>query len=523
MAIITDLNCNLREAVKVKYLDGNLFSQDVYGNAIRVIVMDGDEPATLSGTVSGIAVRADGGSVAISDSRIDGNVATIVLPAAVYSIPGPISIVIKIADTYTVTTLAAVVTNVYQSSTDTVVDPGTIIPSINALIEQIAAAVATIPADYSDLWTSLAPVFSTGTNYTVGQYVTYDGGLYRFKNAHSGSWASADVDAVDLGSGITKNANDISDLKSAIDNFPDYLAPYQVFQNRLLTSGGWIIEYSDYTVAVCKIETNKLYRVVKVKGVPGQDGVRLGYSNTLYDGSTAITVGYKNSTTNVVEYYNTEYAYLYYNIKSVKTSEQVYNCYAYEIMEEQIDQLKTRISEVQGNVDKIDDITTFSLTKGYFINTAGTTVNYTLVADSGFDDGGCAVADCQPGDEFVIWGTGGNGGRLWCFVDSSGNVRDHEGANTSRSNYTIKAPSNTAKLVFNSKSAGSLCIKKQPPANRLTNLENEDEFIKSKIFKKVTLSSDSGFATGKAWNIYTNDWYTTANGANQSVPSVVSE
>ena len=72
MAIITDLNCNLREAVKVKYLDGNLFSQDVYGNAIRVIVMDGDEPATLSGTVSGIAVRADGGSVDISDSRIDG-------------------------------------------------------------------------------------------------------------------------------------------------------------------------------------------------------------------------------------------------------------------------------------------------------------------------------------------------------------------------------------------------------------------------------------------------------------------
>ena len=222
MAIITDLNCNLREAVKVKYLDGNLFSQDVYGNAIRVIVMDGDEPATLSGTVSGIAVRADGGSVAISDSRIDGNVATIVLPAAVYAIPGPISIVIKIADTYTVTTLAAVVTNVYQSSTDTVVDPGTIIPSINALIEQIAAAVATIPADYSELWTSLAPTFNPGTSYVAGQYVTYNdgtvGNVYKFKNPHSGSWASADVDAVDLGSGITKNANDISDLKSAFDD-----------------------------------------------------------------------------------------------------------------------------------------------------------------------------------------------------------------------------------------------------------------------------------------------------------------
>lgn len=221
MAIITDLNCNLREAVKVRYLDGNLFSQDVYGNIIRVTVMDGDEEAVLAGTVSGIAVRADGGSVAITDSSVDGNVATVVLPAAAYLIPGPISIVIKISDESTVTTIAAVVANVYQSSTDTPIDPGTIIPSITTLIQQIETAVASIPADYSSLWHSLAPVFSTGTSYTVGQYVTYDGGLYRFKNAHSGSWASADVDAVDLGSGITKNANDISDLKSALNVFEE--------------------------------------------------------------------------------------------------------------------------------------------------------------------------------------------------------------------------------------------------------------------------------------------------------------
>lgn len=218
MAMITELNCNIREAVHVKYLDGNLFSQDVYGNAIRVIVMDGDEPATLAGTVSGTAIREDGSTVALTDSRIDENIATVVLPAAAYTVPGVLAITIKISDTNTVTTLAYVVANVYRTSTDTVVDPGTIIPSITSLIEQIAEAVASIPADYSSLWAALAETFNASKSggYAVGEYVTYDGGLYRFKNAHTGSWSSSDVDAVNLGSGIAKNASDISDLKSAI-------------------------------------------------------------------------------------------------------------------------------------------------------------------------------------------------------------------------------------------------------------------------------------------------------------------
>ena len=217
--MITELNCNLREAVHVKYLDGNLFSQDVYGNAIRVIVMDGDEPATLAGTVSGTAIREDGSTVALTDSRIDENVATVVLPAAAYAVPGVLAITIKISDTNTVTTLAYVVANVYRTSTDTVVDPGTIIPSITTLIEQIAEAVASIPADYSSLWAALAETFNASKSggYAVGEYVTYDGGLYRFKNAHTGSWSSSDVDAVNLGSGIAKNASDISDLKSAFE------------------------------------------------------------------------------------------------------------------------------------------------------------------------------------------------------------------------------------------------------------------------------------------------------------------
>lgn len=201
--ITTDLICNLNQPVAVTFLHGNLFSQDNAGNTINVNIMDNGEPATIGGTVSANVIRADGETVAVSGA-IDGNKAYVILPQACYAVPGRIEIIIKLTQNTTVTTIAAIVANVYRSTTDTVIDPGTIIPDIAALIEEIETAVASIPADYSALWTSLAPAFITTKAYKVGEYVTYDGGLYRFRAAHAaGSWNAEHVIPVDIGGGIT--------------------------------------------------------------------------------------------------------------------------------------------------------------------------------------------------------------------------------------------------------------------------------------------------------------------------------
>jgi glycerophosphoryl diester phosphodiesterase len=210
MAVITTtLTCELQEAVKVQYLNGNIFSQDNQANVIKVNVLNNGSPATLTGSISANITRQDGGTVAATGGSISGNVASITLPAAAYAVPGGVSIVIKNTNSSVVTTIAAIVANVYQSSTDTVVDPGTIIPSVQTLISAIETAVASIPADYSSLWTSLAPAFSSSASYVAGQYVTYDGGLYRFTTTHSGSWSSSDAVSVNIG-------GDLSDLKSAL-------------------------------------------------------------------------------------------------------------------------------------------------------------------------------------------------------------------------------------------------------------------------------------------------------------------
>lgn len=143
-------NQDLQQPVKVRYLDGNVFSQDNNGNLIGVRVFDGGETAVLSGSVSASVIRADGSTVAVAGSR-SGNECYVIMPQAAYAIPGVLSIVIKITSGTSVTTLCAVVANVYVSTTDSAVDPGTIIPSISALIASIEAAVGTIPLDYSAL------------------------------------------------------------------------------------------------------------------------------------------------------------------------------------------------------------------------------------------------------------------------------------------------------------------------------------------------------------------------------------
>ena len=217
MAIIeTWLNQDINEAVKVRYIDGNMFSMDNGGNRINVTVMDGDSPATLSGTVSANVIRSDGSTVAVTGTY-SGNTASVVLPQSCYVIPGVISIVVKITDSTTVTTIAAVVANVYQSTTDTVVDPGTVIPSIETLIAQINAAVASIPADYSDLWASIAPnyaylSFPVGTGYLC----TYNGHLYRAKGdiASSEAWTADHWSQINIG-------DYLFEMKSALNHSID--------------------------------------------------------------------------------------------------------------------------------------------------------------------------------------------------------------------------------------------------------------------------------------------------------------
>ena len=128
----TWLRSDLKKPMRVVELSGNLFSADNGGNLIGVEVLDGGQAASLSGSVYGYVIRADGATVLI-DGTLTQNRASIVLPASAYVVIGPVSIVIKVGTT----TVGACVAQVYRTSTDTLVDPANVIPSISELLEAI--------------------------------------------------------------------------------------------------------------------------------------------------------------------------------------------------------------------------------------------------------------------------------------------------------------------------------------------------------------------------------------------------
>lgn len=296
---------DLMSLVNVSYIGGNVFSQDNGGNLVGVEVYNNGEPATLSGSISGNVIRTDGTTIAVEGS-FSGNKAWIVLPADAYIVPGVISIIIKNTVSTQITTLAACVVNVYQSSTDTIVDPGTIIPSIASLIEEIEEAVASIPADYSSLWTSLAPAFSSSTAYAVGQYVTYNGGVYMFVEDHAaGTWSSSDVVSANIGTdlGNFKGAKNFLSLHAMNDYFmpiTEYikyfavygdLSQYQSTPNFNLTMIGYYASENRFYITI-NDGTNNVSFIKSYESMPtsGIEWLNLKTSTTLTNKSFACKV-----------------------------------------------------------------------------------------------------------------------------------------------------------------------------------------------------------------------------------------
>lgn len=204
-----------------------IFYGDVAANRIGAIVQMNGAPVALGGTCSGTAILADGSTVALTGT-VSGNEAYVVLPAGCYSIEGQIQVFVKLTVSGVTTTLLAAVGTVRLTETDQIIDPGTIIPSVAALISDISDAVASIPADYSALLDSVAHTFSSSTAYTAGQYVWYEGELYRFNAAHpAGAWIGTDAarytatdefPLIQQALGNKADAAEVADLKSAFDD-----------------------------------------------------------------------------------------------------------------------------------------------------------------------------------------------------------------------------------------------------------------------------------------------------------------
>lgn len=211
---------DLAQDIQIRHCGTLIFNTDEDSNVINVALYNGQEEAPQSGSVACAVICSDGSTVPVTGGTISGNTVSVTLGAA-GMIPGQVGIGIQVISGDVKTTVFKAVYSVELFETDTVVDPSSRITiSVGELVSDIEAAVASIPADYSDLLAAIAPTFSSSTAYAAGTYAWYSGTLYRFTVDHAaGSWTGSDAVAVVIGA-------ELATLKSA---FMLYDSGYKTF------------------------------------------------------------------------------------------------------------------------------------------------------------------------------------------------------------------------------------------------------------------------------------------------------
>lgn len=157
MAVIENrFLCDLSKPVQAQALKGNVFSLDNLGSRLSVLIYDNGQPATISGSITANCILPDGSTVNVNGgltTENGGSKAYVDVPQSCLLIPGILKIAIKCTSSSVITTLAAIVANVYMTKTDNVITPSQqIITDWNA---EISASLANQDAKISDLKSAL--------------------------------------------------------------------------------------------------------------------------------------------------------------------------------------------------------------------------------------------------------------------------------------------------------------------------------------------------------------------------------
>jgi len=118
-------------------------TQDENAHTWEITILDGGEPANITGTVTGKFLRCDNETVLIGGT-LAGNVASVTLKRGCYVLPsgknhGTLSGIMNVTTASGTMTIGALVFSVQNLTSDVIVDPGRVIPSLAELIDKIEA------------------------------------------------------------------------------------------------------------------------------------------------------------------------------------------------------------------------------------------------------------------------------------------------------------------------------------------------------------------------------------------------
>ena len=165
---------DLQEKITVHHCESVVFEGDSNSYLVGVHVTDGGVVPTLTGTVSCHVIRPDNATVTFNGTR-DGADVSAILPKSALTYPGAIAVVLQVVNGSDIMTVLKAIFTAEQTTTDTIVDPGNVIPSIEELLDKIdemeeGTARANAAADaLEDMTVSASAVSGTTPTATVSK------------------------------------------------------------------------------------------------------------------------------------------------------------------------------------------------------------------------------------------------------------------------------------------------------------------------------------------------------------------
>lgn len=213
---------NQNRMVNIEDLCGMAFQAEAGGHTFQISgVDDTGAVVPLSGTVTGVFRRPDNADIALTGAA-SGGVASVTLTDDCYAVPGRFGLTVFVTSGGQKTAVYAAVGTVAATNGGAVAGdtPQDVVDLINA----IAAAVATIPADYTDLMGDIANTYSNTALYPVGSYAWYNGALKRCTVAITAgeTYTAAHWEDAVLGNDVTMlhNALDLDNAVSLLSLVP---------------------------------------------------------------------------------------------------------------------------------------------------------------------------------------------------------------------------------------------------------------------------------------------------------------
>lgn len=137
MSTVLTFDYERTSGIKMTALRPILVSGDKAAHIFNINVLDGGEAYDLTGgSAAGYLIRSDEVSVPLTGT-ITGNTVSVTLPQACYASPGHFTLAIRVTTDTEISTIFYGDGSVVRSSSDSVIDPDDIIPSLDELLAQI--------------------------------------------------------------------------------------------------------------------------------------------------------------------------------------------------------------------------------------------------------------------------------------------------------------------------------------------------------------------------------------------------